>query len=192
MRCNQPKTPFGWFSAKNKDGHCVFACCAGSGLAQSAKHVLLEGVGDIALFLFSTYALEKMEDLCRLLFISWVFARLIVLLVLPVIYWTWKVLHWFPWYELSKKIYIRFWCFCDIGDYPNESTLVLVCFGWFWCCSVLFFVDFGQNPHALFMRFLCAFKKRIKSAYTFLKSVYTFCAFFKGAEKAHKKCIKSA
>ena len=41
--------------------------------------------------------------------------------------------------------------------YSNESTLILVCFGWFWCCSVLFFVDFGQNPHALFMHFLCAF-----------------------------------
>ena len=57
----------------------------------------------------------------------------------------------------------------------------LVCFGWFWCCSVLFFVDFGQNPRALFMHFLCAFEKRIKSAYTFLKSVYTFCALFNGA-----------
>ena len=43
---------------------------------------------------------------------------------------------------------------------------------WFWCVLVGFdvfsvlFVDFGQNPHALFMlfmRFLCAFKKRIKS-----------------------------
>ena len=29
-----------WFSAKNKDGHCVFACCGGSGLAQWAKTCL--------------------------------------------------------------------------------------------------------------------------------------------------------
>ena len=172
------KKQLGDFLHKNTDGHYVFACCAGSGLAQWAKHVLLEGIGDIALFLFSTYGLEKMEDLCRLLFITWGFARPIVLLVLPVIYWTWKVLHWFPWRELSLKNILGFdvsviW----VSIYSNESTLILVCFGWFWCWSV-FFVDFGQNPHALFMHSLC--------------TLYAlFMRFIKSAWNVHKKCIKS-
>ena len=62
---------------------------------------------------------------------------------------------------------------------------------WFWCVLVGFdvvlwdFCSFWSKSsctfYALFMRFLCTFKKRIKSAYTLLKSVYTFYALFKGA-----------
>ena len=61
-------------------------------------------------------------------------------------------------------------------------------FGVIWLVLMLFcviFCKFGQNHHAFFMHvlcvFLCAFKKHIKSAYTFVKSVYTFYPLFKGA-----------
>ena len=51
----------------------------------------------------------------------------------------------------------------------------------FLCISYALFMHCLCIFCALFMRFLCAFKKCIKSAYTFLKSVYTFCALFEGA-----------
>jgi hypothetical protein len=53
---------------------------------------------------------------------------------------------------------------------------------------VLFFVDFGQNPHALFMLFFFALLKAHKKCIHFLKKVYTLFVRFL---RAHKKRIKS-
>ena len=94
--------------------------------------------------------------------------------------------------------------FCSkSGDDSNESWLFSMLFFdlfWIWvkifmhffvfffaffmhflCISYALFMHFLCIFCALFMHFLCAFKKCIKSAYTFLKSVYTFCALFEGA-----------
>ena len=140
-----------WFSAKNKDGHCVFACCGGSGLAQWAKHVLL-------VFYICTWENGRPLQItfyylriCQTNCLTCATCNLLNMEGSSLISLIWTKLKNILGFDVSAIL---------VSIYSDESTLVFVCFGWFWCCSVFFLLVLVK----ILMHFLCTFYALFKRA----------------------------